>query len=168
MAPPSSSSPSHVVILLLRVLTAVFLVITVIVLSTNTVTIGSVKFHFNDVYAYRYMLGAAIVGLLYAAVQLFFTISQYASGTTYPFNYQLDFYGDKVISYLVATGSAAGFGVTKDLKDLFIAFVALDSTDPVDEFFSKGYASASLLLFAFLCLALLSVFSSHAIAKRPF
>ncbi|CAH2058717.1 unnamed protein product [Thlaspi arvense] len=58
-----------------------------------------------------------------------------------------------VISYLVATGLAAGFRVTKDLKDAFIAFVESNSTDPVDEFFSKGYASASLLLFAFLCLA---------------
>ena len=66
----------------------------------------------------------------------------------------------------MATGSAAGFGVTKDLKDTFLALVALDSTDPVDKFFSKGYASASLLLFAFICLAVLSVFSSFAMAKR--
>lgn len=73
----------------------------------------------------------------------------------------------QVISYLVATGSAAGFGVSKDLKDAFIALVALDSTDPVDTFFSRGYASASLLLFAFICLAVLSVFSSYAINKRP-
>ncbi|KAJ4903914.1 CASP-like protein 4D2 [Raphanus sativus] len=171
MAPPPPSPPSvslKVVNLLLRVLTALFLVISVIVLTTNSVTIGSIKFHFNDVYAYRYMLAAAVIGLIYAAMQLFFTICQFSTGTTNSFNYQLDFYGDKVISYLVATGSAAGFGVTKDLKDAFIALVSLDSTDPVDEFFSKGYASASLLLFAFLCLAVLSVFSSLAIAKRSF
>ncbi|VVB02715.1 unnamed protein product [Arabis nemorensis] len=174
MAPPPPSPPPislKVVILLLRVLTAVFLVITVIILSTNSVTIesqgNSLKFHFKDVYAYRYMLSAAVIGLVYAVIQLFFTISQFATGIKNPLNYQVDFYGDKVISYLVATGSAAGFGVSKDLKDVFIALVALDSTDPVDKFFSRGYASASLLLFAFICLAVLSVFSSYAITKRP-
>ncbi|CAN8287177.1 unnamed protein product [Cochlearia groenlandica] len=175
--PPPPQSPQlpppdylKVLILSLRVLTAVFLVITVIVLTTNSVTIESggnaLKFHFNDVYAYRYMLSAAIIGLVYAMVQLFFTVSEFATGNKKPFNFQLDFYGDKIISYLLATGSAAGFGVSKDLKDAFIALVVLDSTDPVDTFFSKGYASASMLLFAFLCLAFLSVFSSFAIAKH--
>lgn len=71
----------------------------------------------------------------------------------------------QIISYLLATGSAAGFGVSKDLKDALLALVALDSTDPVDKFFSRGYASASMLLFAFVCLAVLSVFSSYAISK---
>nr|VDD15464.1 unnamed protein product [Brassica rapa] len=173
MAPPPPSPPSvmlRTVLLLLRVLTAAFLVITVALVSTNTVTLDiqgtSIKMHFNDVYAYRYMLAAAVIGLIYAVIQLIFTICQFATGVTNSFNYQLDFYGDKLVSYLVATGSAAGFGVTKDLKDAFIALVALDSTDPVDEFFSKGYASASLLLFAFLCLAVLSVFSVVLLSLR--
>ncbi|KAL0775284.1 hypothetical protein Bca101_040436 [Brassica carinata] len=161
-----------VVLLSLRVLTVAFLVITVIILSTNSVTIvsqgNSLKFHFKDVYAYRYMFSAAIIGLLYAVIQLFFSISELATRTKNPFNYQLDFYGDKIISYLVATGSAAGFGVTKDLKDTFLALVVLDSTDPVDKLFSRGYASASMLLFAFFCLAVLSVFSSHTTAKHQF
>ncbi|RID67309.1 hypothetical protein BRARA_D02396 [Brassica rapa] len=168
MAPPLVSL--RVVLLSLRVLTVAFLVITVIILSTNSVTIvsqgNSLKFHFKDVYAYRYMFSAAIIGLLYAVIQLFFSISELATRTKNPFNYQLDFYGDKIISYLVATGSAAGFGVTKDLKDTFLALVVLDSTDPVDKLFSRGYASASMLLFAFFCLAVLSVFSSHTIAKH--
>ncbi|ESQ52633.1 hypothetical protein EUTSA_v10017310mg [Eutrema salsugineum] len=173
MAPPSPSPPPisfRVVVLFLRVLTAVFLLITVIILSTNSITIqsqgNSLKFHFKDVYAYRYMFSAAIIGLVYAVIQLFFTISELATRIKNPFNYQLDFYGDKIMSYLVATGSAAGFGVSKDLKDAIIALVALDSTNPVDKFFSRGYASASMLLFAFFCLAVLSVFSSHAIAKH--
>lgn len=73
----------------------------------------------------------------------------------------------QIISYLLATGSAAGFGVSKDLKETFLALIEFDSTDPVDKFFSKGYASASLLLFAFVSLAVLSVFSSLALSKRP-
>ncbi|KAF3577409.1 hypothetical protein DY000_02035639 [Brassica cretica] len=149
MAPPPPSPPSvmfRTVFLLLRVLTAAFLVITVALVSTNTVTLDiqgtSIKMHFNDVYAYRYMLAAAVIGLGYAVVQL-------------------------IISYLLATGSAAGFGVSKDLKDTYLALIDFDSTDPVDNFFSKGYASASLLLFAFVSLAVLSVFSSLVLSKRP-
>ncbi|WZZ55600.1 hypothetical protein YC2023_055707 [Brassica napus] len=113
------------------------------------------------------MLAAAVIGLGYAVVQLVFTISQFATGTIHPFNYLFSFYGDKIISYLLATGSAAGFGVSKDLKDTYLALIDFDSTDPVDNFFSKGYASASLLLFAFVSLAVLSVFSSLVLSKRP-
>ncbi|CAE6039207.1 unnamed protein product [Arabidopsis arenosa] len=174
MAPPPPAPPSvtlRTVLLLLRVLTAAFLVITVVLISTNTVTLEvlrtSIKMRFNDVYAYRYMLSAAVIGLLYAVVQLFITISQFATGITHPLSYQFNFYGDKIISYLLATGSAAGFGVSKDLKDTYLALIEFESTDPVDKFFSKGYASASLLLFAFVSLAVLSVFSSLALSKRP-
>ncbi|XP_010509003.1 PREDICTED: CASP-like protein 4D1 [Camelina sativa] len=174
MAPPPPSPPSvtlRTVLLLFRVLTAAFLVITVVLISTNTVTLEisrtSIKLRFNDVYAFRYMLSAAVIGLLYALVQLFLQITQFATGTTHPLNYQFNFYGDKIISYLLATGSAAGFGVSKDLKDTYLAFIVFDSTDPVDEFFSKGYAAASLLLLAFVSLAVLSVFSSLALSKQP-
>ncbi|XP_010554985.1 PREDICTED: CASP-like protein 4D2 [Tarenaya hassleriana] len=157
--PPPSSSPSPpvsmraVLVLLLRVLTAVFLLVSVIVLGTNTSTfeIGrlSVKFEFKDVYAYRYMLSVAVIGLAYAVTQLFFSIFQFATGKINPFNYQLDFYGDKIMSCFLATGSAAGFGVTKDLKATLLALLELtiDSTDPVDKFFSKGYASAVISMF---------------------
>ncbi|CAH8291610.1 unnamed protein product [Eruca vesicaria subsp. sativa] len=173
-SPPTSQPPVSlkVVVLFLRVLTGVFLVITVIILSTNSITIESqgtvMKFHFKDVSAFRYMFSAAIIGLVYAVIQLFFTISELATRIKYPINYQLEFYGDKIISYLLATGSAAGFGVSKDLKDAILALVVLDPTDPVDNFFSRGYASASMLLLAFVCLAILSVFSSFAISKHQF
>jgi len=44
------------------------------------------------------MLSAAVIGLVYAVIQLFFTISEFATGVKNPFNYQLDFYGDKVFN----------------------------------------------------------------------
>ncbi|XP_010534670.1 PREDICTED: CASP-like protein 4D2 [Tarenaya hassleriana] len=171
MAPPPTGSPSPsktaVLVLLLRLLTAAFLVVSVIVLGTNSGTFEisglAAKVRFKDVYAYRYMLSAGVIGLVYSVIQLFFSISQFATGKINPINFQLDFYGDKIMSYFLATGSAAGFGVTKDLKAALLAFVTFDSTDPVDKFFGKAYASASLLLLAFVCLAVLSVFSSFAL-----
>ncbi|KAA3481814.1 CASP-like protein 4D1 [Gossypium australe] len=51
----------------------------------------------------------------------------------------VDFYGDKVISYVLASGSAAGFGATKDLKALADA----TNVDDLDDYFDKAYASAS-------------------------
>ncbi|KAJ6983149.1 hypothetical protein NC653_026077 [Populus alba x Populus x berolinensis] len=59
---------------------------------------------------------------------------------------------DDVVSYMLATGAAAAFGATKDLKTQFAGLGG-------DKFFNKGYASASRLLLGFVCTAILSVFS---------
>ncbi|KAA3481815.1 CASP-like protein 4D1 [Gossypium australe] len=74
--------------------------------------------------------------------------------------FPVDFYGDKVISYVLASGSADGFGATKDMKALADA----TNVDDLDDYY-KAYASASFLLFAFTCAAILSVFSSYALPK---
>ncbi|KAL4621157.1 hypothetical protein ACB092_06G208000 [Castanea dentata] len=71
----------------------------------------------------------------------------------------LDFYGDKAISYLLAIGAAAGFGATENWKATFDAFGVDKSFD------MKGYASASLLLLAFVCTAILSVIL-YALPKK--
>ncbi|KAH0925067.1 hypothetical protein HID58_017323, partial [Brassica napus] len=164
--PPPSPPPVslRVVVLFLRVLTVVFLVITVIILSTNSVTIDSqgtaLKYYFKDVYAYRYMFSAAIIGLVYAVVQLFFTISELATRIKNPINYQLDFYDN-----IILIGNWFGGWIWSEQR-LERCTSSINSTDPVDKFFSRGYASASMLLFAFVCLAVLSVFSSYAISKH--
>ncbi|OMO96875.1 hypothetical protein COLO4_15014 [Corchorus olitorius] len=109
------------------------LLASLVVLVTATATlqvdlITQLTVHFDDVYAYRYVVASIIIGL--------------------------------VISYVLATGSAAGFGATKDLKALADA-----RGFDFDDYFDKAYASASLLLLAFLCSATLSVFSSYALPK---
>ncbi|KAK6249860.1 hypothetical protein SCA6_003865 [Theobroma cacao] len=75
-----------------------------------------------------------------------------------------DFYGDKVMAFLLATGVGAGFLVTVELKeflgDLFNEFGADLKDSPFESFFNKGYLAVSLLAGAFLCMAVLSVFSS--------
>ncbi|KAJ6983151.1 hypothetical protein NC653_026077 [Populus alba x Populus x berolinensis] len=65
----------------------------------------------------------------------------------------------QVVSYILATGAAAAFGATKDMKPIFAGLGG-------DKFFNKGYASASLLLLGFVCTAISSVFSSYALPKK--
>ncbi|KAJ1443163.1 plant integral membrane protein [Sesbania bispinosa] len=73
--------------------------------------------------------------------------------------YLLDFFGDKIISYLLLSGSAAGFGASEDLQR--ITYGSLKS------FFGKANASASLLLIGFLITAIASTLSSFALPNKP-
>ncbi|KAL0003077.1 hypothetical protein SO802_016858 [Lithocarpus litseifolius] len=112
-----------------------------------------------------YMLATNVIGFAYTLLQIAFSIFHIIMGN-HLINGDggalLDFYGDKVISYLLATGAAAGFGVTVDLKATFDGFgLVIDKS-----FYEKAYASASLLLLAFVCTAILSVISSYAVPKK--
>ncbi|KAL3732201.1 hypothetical protein ACJRO7_028954 [Eucalyptus globulus] len=160
---------SRALILTLRLLTLVFLVVSLVVLTMDTFTMQiyfntEVQIRFRDVYAYRYMLGTMVVGTAYTLIQIARTLHRMCKanqlisrdGVTL-----FDFFADQIASYVLATGSAAGFGVTKDLKSVFeIAGI------PYGKFFDKGYAAASLLLFAFVCAALLSILSSFGLPKK--
>ena len=64
---------------------------------------------------------------------------------------------EQVISYMLATGAAAGFGITVDFNRLL-----LKGTDASD-FLNKANAAAGLLIVAFLFSAISSVFSSLAL-----
>ncbi|XP_010098524.2 CASP-like protein 4D1 [Morus notabilis] len=141
------SAASRTANLVLRVFTIVLLLISLIVICSNTKTDeytgGRIKF--QDVIAYRYMLSAIVIGTAYALLQLAFAI--YNAVSNGEGNHLFDFYGDKIASYLLATGAAAGFGVTNDMKTL----IELLSTYDFGNFYEKAYASASLLFLAFVC-----------------
>ncbi|KAK1571017.1 hypothetical protein Q3G72_010579 [Acer saccharum] len=146
MTPPPGPPPSmalRTALLFLRFFTIAALFASIIVLTTNSayLEIASVelKLQFKDIYAYS--TGNRII--------------------TGDGSFTFDFFGDKIVSYLLATGAAAGFGATKDMKSVFQGVLG-----DTDKFFNKGYASASLLLIAFVCTAMLSVFSSYALPKR--
>ncbi|KAK0592422.1 hypothetical protein LWI29_018869 [Acer saccharum] len=170
MAPPPGPPPSmalRTALLFLRFFTIAALFASIIVLTTNSayLEIDSVEFkvRFKDIYAYRYMLATIVVGMAYTLLQIFFTLYYISTGNriiTGDGSFTFDFFGDKIVSYLLATGAAAGFGATKDMKSVFLGM------GNADKFFNKGYASASLLLIAFVCTAMLSVFSSYALPKR--
>lgn len=63
------------------------------------------------------------------------------------------------LSYLLATGTAAGFGLSVDLKKI-------DESDLFGSFFDKAYAASTLVLFAFFCAAAVSILSSFALSNR--
>lgn len=67
----------------------------------------------------------------------------------------------QLISYLLATGTGAGFGVTVDLKDANSGTVS-----GLDKFYNKGNAASSILLLAFIFTAISSILSSLALPKR--
>jgi hypothetical protein len=66
----------------------------------------------------------------------------------------------QAVSYILATGAAAGFSATKELKKVTFGDAHLT------RFFNLGYASVLLLFLAFLCTAILSILSSYALPRK--
>uniref|UniRef100_A0A803P1T9 CASP-like protein n=1 Tax=Cannabis sativa TaxID=3483 RepID=A0A803P1T9_CANSA len=162
------STVTRIVCLGLWLFIVILLFIALIVLATNSKTIEDIPITLNvqNVSAYSYMLSVIVFGLVYSLWRLGFSI--YLFITNVKGYFLIDFYGDKIISYLLATGTAAGFAATKDVKTYFSQqFQFLDLEDgELDGFCSMGYASASLVLIAFICTAMLSVMSSYAFAAN--
>ncbi|CAK9308804.1 unnamed protein product [Citrullus colocynthis] len=152
-----NSSGSRVTCLILRILTFVFLFISFFILITTSQTVQSFKLNFNDYHAFRYMLATIIIGIVFNLLQIAFTLFNIVKNGNSTILF--DFFGDKFLSYLLATGTAAGFGLSVDLKKI-------DESDLFGSFFDKAYAASTLLLFAFFCAAAVSILSSFALSNR--
>ncbi|KAK2359872.1 CASP protein 4D1 [Trifolium repens] len=167
---PSNSTVSRTILLLMRVLTFVFLLIALILIVLTKETIDpddydETKIKFQDVHAYRYMISTIVIGFIYNLLQMALSIFNVASGNRVlngDIGYKFDFYGDKIISYFLLSGSAAGFGVSEDLQRFSDEILEL----PLISFFGKANASASLLLFGFIATAIASIFTSFALPKK--
>ncbi|XP_058739380.1 CASP-like protein 4D1 [Vicia villosa] len=165
---PSSSTVSRTVVLVLRVLTFVFLLIALIVLvltnETSETDDGETEIKFKDIHAYRYMISTIVIGFAYNLLQMALSIFTLVSGSRVlngNGGYMFDFFGDKIMSYFLLSGSAAGFGASEDLHRFFKA-----AELPLNSFFGKANASASLLLFGFITTAIASIFTSLALSKK--
>ncbi|CAJ2669434.1 unnamed protein product [Trifolium pratense] len=159
---PSSSTVSRTVLLILRVLTFAFLLIAFIILVLTKDDDADIKF--KDIHAYRYMISTIVIGFAYNSLQIALSIFSVVSGNRIlngDGGYKFDFYGDKIISYFLLSGSAAGFGATEDLHRIFKA-----AEEPLNSFFGKANASGSLLLFGFIATAIASIFTSFALPKK--
>ncbi|KAK1416313.1 hypothetical protein QVD17_32102 [Tagetes erecta] len=181
-----------IVSFIVRVTTWLCLLVSLIVLASNTSNIEglykSIKIGFNNIYAYRYMMSTIVIGLAYTCVQVGFEIYQLATSkslTTRNWLSTTVFYGDKLLLSLLATGVGAAFGATLDLKknidnwDDLLELVGLDEflvpyglppfsqiRSKVDNFYNMAYVSAGFLLIAFLCSVASSIISSFALQKK--
>ncbi|KAK4579130.1 hypothetical protein RGQ29_028987 [Quercus rubra] len=132
MAEPTSSA-SQIAILSLKVFTSVLLLISLIVLTTDTSTAYYgfllLQVQFDNVNSYRCMLASNVVGFVYILMQITFSVCHIIMGKRLISgngSVLLDFYCDKVISYLLGTSAVARFGATIDLKvnlDIFGFYV---------------------------------------------
>ncbi|KAJ4713592.1 CASP-like protein [Melia azedarach] len=147
--------------LILRILTLLLSAGCIVVFIINTFRNGDgSKTTFKDVFAYRYVFSTAVIGAAYSLLQLPFTVyfvSTEKRMITGRFLPEFDFYGDKIISFLLATGVGAGFAITFEFKKFLNAD---DLKSRVEKFLDRSYIATGLLLGAFVCMAVVSVISS--------
>ncbi|XP_034699708.1 CASP-like protein 4D1 isoform X2 [Vitis riparia] len=123
MPQSSGSKALAITSLVVRLLTLIFLLASLIVIATDSATMKidftEVKIRFKNVYSYRYMVSVAVIGLAYTFLQIPFAVHYACTGKRLGAHdglLKFEFFGDKVISYLLATGVGAAFGATFDLK----------------------------------------------------
>ncbi|KAL0456707.1 UNVERIFIED_CONTAM: CASP-like protein PIMP1 [Sesamum latifolium] len=165
--PPSNGVVSPFVCLIVRILTLICLLISLILLTTATATAsvsdyGDIKVRFKDFRAFRYLCATIVIGVAYTLVQTAFTVFQVSTGTRFGGNglVYIDFYVDKVVSCILVTGAAASFGMTQDLNNMVDV-----SGLGITHFINITNAAASLCFLGFVCSFVSSVFSSFALPK---
>ncbi|KAJ8771910.1 hypothetical protein K2173_027087 [Erythroxylum novogranatense] len=170
-------------ILLLRIFALCTSVACLLVLVINSVTPkvlldkyelntrGS-KLTFKYVTAYRYEFFTAFVGALYSLMQIpFATYHAYRAERMINNRLQaeLDFYGDQVITLVLATGVTAGFTYSIEFKYFINALYdnagiedenVLGSRSSYNTFLNGGLVATIPLFIGFIAMAILSVLSS--------
>ncbi|XP_075673174.1 CASP-like protein 4D1 [Castanea sativa] len=160
---------SHIAILSLRGISLLFLLISFVILINNGThykTVGQENYFFDGLGSYSYMFGATIIGIGYAVLQtIVFVIFQIIMKSDKCIVFT--FYADKAISYLLLSAAAAGIDASRETKKILIVTDNdLDLYNSFKNYLSKGFAAANLLLPAFVCMAILSILSSYALAKK--
>ncbi|KAM3345376.1 CASP-like protein PIMP1 [Capsicum galapagoense] len=158
-----------IVPLVIRFITFIFLLVSLIVIATNSFDAFDIygfpiKVESTDIHVYRYMISADVIGMAYILLLFVLTIFQVKSGS--PIDGDLayfEFYGDKVILFLLATGAAAGLGLTVEYNRLMDKD---NTTEDIQNFINIANASASLPLLGSISSAISSVFSSLNLPKR--
>ncbi|KAJ4826052.1 hypothetical protein Tsubulata_039489 [Turnera subulata] len=169
--------------LLLRILTLLACVGCMVAFIINTFrdplfNNGS-KATFKDLKTYRFVFSTAAIRAAYSLLQLPPALYLVSTGKRlirkewWP---ELDFYGDEVISLILAMGVGAGFAVSFEVKRLFnnlfgaFAGAGVQETEAANSaynnFFDKGIIATAILFLGFVCLAGLSVLSSFNRTKK--
>ncbi|XP_031249326.1 CASP-like protein 4D1 [Pistacia vera] len=123
----SKSKSVLISVVVLRLLTLGLLAASIVLLYLDKFTLsGGTKISFKDVIAYRYVIATGIIGFLYSLCQIPFALYHASKGKRLIRNrclLEFDFFGDKIIAFLLATGVGAGFAVTFELKKLLKDFI---------------------------------------------
>ncbi|KAH7656575.1 Casparian strip membrane protein domain-containing protein [Dioscorea alata] len=140
-------------ILMLRTITFIFLIISIVILTTDSIDLGDTKGTFKVVHAYRYVLSVAVIGCAYTLLQLpFATYYAFEEKHMIRDDLLLGFFhfADLVVALLFATGVGAGFGITVEAK----IYVGKDFKE-LDDFLDKILISTGFLLGATITLAII-------------
>lgn len=156
----------HRIELFLRIVTLAFLVAGIVVLALNQAANITTSSNGNKVVStlkflhlasYKYIFAAIIISQTYITVQIVFSLCRLVTGIQRGLIIRyFDFIGDKILTYLLATGAAAAFGASIDME------ISGDSS-----YLNQGKTAASLVLIAFFFSAISSVISSHSLPKHP-
>ncbi|KAL0355007.1 UNVERIFIED_CONTAM: CASP-like protein 4D1 [Sesamum radiatum] len=146
-------------VLFLRVFTLLALAASVVLMGLNNFTEDGIKARFTDLIAYRYVFATGAIGFLYTLIQIPFAVYNVVKEKRWIRNglQEFDFYGDKVMAFLLASGVGVGFGVSFELKRVLGDVLSRKSK----KFLDMGNISAGLLLVGFVSMALLCIISSN-------
>ncbi|XP_019151100.1 PREDICTED: CASP-like protein 4D1 [Ipomoea nil] len=156
----------HVLNLALRILSFASLVVSIIVFLSATSgnnyddhaafmydDVKNTKFTFNDFFSYRYSVAVDGIGIFYSFLQIVLTMVHGQSEESSEELVKFNLYADEIISVVLGTGAAAGFGLTLDLKHLPCASIIAKS------FLSKMLVASSFSLGGFASTAVSSIVS---------
>ncbi|CAL4992700.1 unnamed protein product [Urochloa decumbens] len=150
--------------LLLRVLTLLLLIASIAIIVTNKVygpftdVVDPPNYTFRDFYTYRYVLSAAVIGSAYTLLVLPFAAIHVAQGRKIARGrgIALLIFADVVFALLIATGAAAGLGLTVELQHPLQFSVFKNFLNLVD-------VSCGLMLGATICMVIMIMISVHSL-----
>ncbi|KAM3750808.1 hypothetical protein ACB098_04G062000 [Castanea mollissima] len=162
--------------LVLRILTLMSIIASILVLVTNKNTTDDIETSFKDIIAYRYVVAVASIGEAYTLLQLPFAMyyahkeKRLIRNSCLP---EFDFYGDKIICLLLATAVGASFAVSSEFHRFSSENLKRNRERDVNTLggntlgllrevrnFVLGNTAAGVLLVGTVCMAVVSVLSS--------
>nr|XP_043614457.1 CASP-like protein 4D1 [Erigeron canadensis] len=148
----------------------------------NSYKLDGDKTTWKDIKTYRYVFATAVIGVVYMLIQIPFALyyvvkeKRLIQHSCLP---EFDFYADKLISYILATGVGAGFAASLELKQVTDSMVAIlafiiaalkgeldlgfdinQFNSKVHKFLDRGIIATVLLTLGFACMVVISVISS--------
>ncbi|KAF7033022.1 hypothetical protein CFC21_044149 [Triticum aestivum] len=165
----SSRRALPVATLALRVLALLLLAASIIIIATAELQDSIFEpqgiITFKDIYAYQYVLAVGVIGCAYNLVAALFVAINVAGGRKMIGGGEagtvLLICADVVCAVLVATGGAAGLGITVEAQRQIGK--SLDSVSKT--FFIRVDISCGALLLASLCLVFIVMLSSFSLTK---